>query len=386
MTRPMRHRRVTTSIVALCALALVPSAPLKAAADEKADEPSKSEKLVTQVTALTAAIEGLRAKPADTVATGGGQLEGALLSSFAIKAAAGKIRDDITSWEEKRSKPDAKGTKAASNDTPTDNEAKFLVASPADAASTDRWMLFEAQIKGLCFRLTTYDACKKPMAGGSDLVGGPLAVATAVLPFLSSILRSETEVSALGGELSDSRLLALALADGGTEVGGSRFELLAPPRPTNLAESEPYRALQDLIAARNKASAANTKKKKPDAAIAASVKAADEFVATTLSADAAGKVPLVDIVRAKMMLDELEDASLITVTIEKAGGTMLKRKGIDVSLGAPSVRASGGVIISYTVVRMGKVEKTGFLACTTRLTELKRIHKLNSGDFKGKCS
>ena len=42
---------------------------------------------------------------------------------------------------------------------------------------------------------------------------GPVAAVAALLPFLSSLFRSDTEVSALGGELSDSRLLARAVAD-----------------------------------------------------------------------------------------------------------------------------------------------------------------------------
>ena len=59
MTRPISHRRASTSIAVICALALVPLAPLRAAADDKSDEQSKTDKLLTQVTALTTAIEGL---------------------------------------------------------------------------------------------------------------------------------------------------------------------------------------------------------------------------------------------------------------------------------------------------------------------------------------
>ena len=106
MTRPISHRRASTSIAVICALALVPLAPLRAA-DEKSDEPSKSEKLVTQMGALSTAIEGLREKGADTVKEHGGGLEGALLSSFAIKAAAARIREEntgtgylVASWPE----------------------------------------------------------------------------------------------------------------------------------------------------------------------------------------------------------------------------------------------------------------------------------------------
>ena len=393
MNRPLSNRRVSTSIAAICALALVPLAPLRAAADDKSDEPSKTDKLLTQVTALTAAIEGLRSKGGDTVATGGGQLEGALLSSFAIKAAANKIR--------------------------TDNpKGDFLVASSSDAISTDRWLLFDAQYKGICFRLTGDTKCGNPTEISLENEGtggaGPVAAVAALLPFLSSLFRSDTEVSALGGELSDSRLLARAVADdprgiaqtkevlgqGETIRASNKFSLLAPKRLSNIARSEPYTMLEKLIATRTTVAKANaaTKKKKPDEAVAASVKVADEFIASVLTADTAGHVPLLDIIRGNEMQAQLGESDLLTVSIEKAGGTMLKRKGIDVALGAPSVRASGGVIVSYTVeaaagregaaknVDAGKIIKTGFLACTTRLTELKRIHRLKATDFTGNCS
>ena len=390
MNRPLSNRRVSTSIAAICALALVPLAPLRAAADDKSDEPSKTDKLLTQVTALTTAIEGVRSKGGDTVTTGGGQLEGALLSSFAIKAAANKIR--------------------------TDNpKGDFLVASSSDAISTDRWLLFDAQYKGICFRLTGDTKCGNPTEISLENEGtggaGPVAAVAALLPFLSSLFRSDTEVSALGGELSDSRLLARAIADdstiaaqinsdGKTSLDSSKFRLLAPKRLSNIAGSEPYTMLEKLIATRTTVAKANaaTKKKKPDEAVAASVKVADEFIASVLTADTAGHVPLLDIIRGNEMQAQLGESDLLTVSIEKAGGTMLKRKGIDVALGAPSVRASGGVIVSYTVeaaagregaaknVDAGKIIKTGFLACTTRLTELKRIHRLKATDFTGNCS
>ena len=179
MTRPISHRRASTSIAVICALALVPLAPLRAAADDRSDEPSKTDKLLTQVTALTTAIEGLRSKGGDTVATGGGQLEGALLSSFAIKAAANKIRLD-------------------------NPKGDFLVASSSDAVSTDRWLLFDAQYKGICFRLTGDAKCGSPTEISLENEGtggtGPVAAVAALLPFLSSLFRSDTEVSALGGE------------------------------------------------------------------------------------------------------------------------------------------------------------------------------------------
>lgn len=370
MTRSMRNRRVSTSIAAICALALVPLAPLRAAPDEESDEPSKSEKLLEQVTALTTAIEGVRSKAGDTVAEKGGELEGALLSSFAIKAAAAKIRSQNT------------GT-------------AYLVASSSDAVSTDRWLLFDAQLQGICFRLTGNLTCSEDTAiqftNTGRVGGGPLAAVAAFLPFLSSVFRSETEVSALGGALKDSKLLARAIAADTPDTSASKpnaFRLLAPTRLDGIDKKQPYLNLQKLIAARTRIAKANSspRRAKPDEAVAASIKAADELIAATLTADAAGNVPFLDIIRGYDMQAKLGAAQLLTVTIDYAGGTMLKRKGIDVALGAPSVRASGGVIVSYTVESGGEIIKSGFVACTTRLTELKRVHQLKAEKFKNQCS
>ncbi len=368
MTRSMRNRRVSTSIAAICALALVPLAPLRAA-DEKSDEPSKTDKLLTQVTALTTAIEGLHDKGGDTVKEQGGILEGELLSSFAIKAAAAQIRSE---------------NKAGS----------FLVASSSDAVSTDRWLLFDAQYQGICMRLTNTlncgdDDAEIPIDDNGSGGGGPLVALTALLPFLSSVFRSETEISSLGGALLDSKLLARAIVDSRakTEGASNTFSLLAPKRRSDISNSKPYVLLQKLMTTRARIAKANAKpKQKPDEVVASSIKVADEFVTSTLTADATGNVPLLDIIRGYDMQEKLGTSNLLTVTIEKASGTMLKRKGIDVALGAPSVRASGGVIISYTVETGGEITQTGFLACTTKLTELKRIHQLKASAFAGNCS
>lgn len=355
----------TMILAATSAAGLMMTVPSFAvAADDSTEEQADKEKFVDQLTALTAAIEGLRDKEGDTVAEGGGEMEGALLSSFAMKAAANKIAETIT---------------AGSN-------GEVLIAAVDDVISSDQWLVFDARYAGLCNALTqSLDCSGAPAAvpGTDDGTrgGSLLGVATAALPFFSSLLRSETEISGLSG-IEDSALLARATLQACRTNPNSKCgkaELFAPVRLTgSVTNSIPYKRLLTLQVARNKL-AKKIGKKGTDAQKAA-IKASDDFIASQLTADAKGNVPLLDAIRAQTLNARISTMPILTVGVEKAAGTLLKRKGLDVALGAPSTRASGGVIISYTVesdVGGNRVlDQSAMIACQTKLTELKKVHQI----------
>lgn len=364
--------RRTFSILPLASLLLLALTPMPAAhalqteEEKKAKDEEKESKTEKQIKDLATAVESLRDKPADTVATGGGELEGALMSAFVIEAAARRIAADNA------------------------GAGPFFVIPAEDLINTDHWLVFDAQVLGLCFRLAQTSDCSATQVDMSEMGGSILTAATAVLPLLSSLLRSETEISNLGGGFTDSKLLARALAENSTTA--TVFRLYSPPRVTSIDVAaadpqvkSPYARLMAMIERRNVIAADNAKKKKPDAAVNATIKLVDEFVATILTADANGVIPLVEITRAKAIIDFVGTNKILAVKLEKAGGTMLKRKGIDVALGAPSIRASGGIIASYTVEESGGITKVGVITCTTRVTELKRVHQLKPADFASSC-
>lgn len=344
--------------------------------DQKDKE--KEEKLIEKLSALTTTSEGLRDKPSDTVATGGGKLEGYILSSIAIEGAARNIAGAVLTAGD-----------------------PVLVMATDDAYSADSWYIFDATLKGQCTQLVGNPDCKKPGTSGGrparpgdDAPGGAgvVALAGAVLPFLSSLLRSETEISSLGEGLKDSRLLAKAIV-GICHYGGVQFKgaadktpcvggvsLFQPPRLRGSIEtSKPWNRLTELMARRNELDTP-----KATAATKAKIKTADAFIVASLTADDKGKVPLLEAIRGEQLNALIGDKRILTVAIEEADGTILKRKGIDVALGAPSVRASGGVIVSYTLESKESgtwsVTTSNQFPCATRLTELKKVHRLADTD------
>ena len=346
--------------------------------DEKSYK-DKEDKLIEQLSALTTTIEGLRDKESDSVADNGGKLEGFILSSIAIEGAARNIAGAVL----------------------TEGDP-VLVMAVDDAYSADSWYIFDATLKGQCTQLVGNPDCKKagasggrPVRPGADAPGGAgvVALAGAVLPFLSSLLRSETEISSMGEGLKDSRLLAKAIV-GICHYGGVRFtgdttkkpcvrvNLFQPPRLRGSIEtSQPWIRLTELMARRNELDTP-----KANAVVKAKIKTADAFIVASLTADDKGKVPLLEAIRGEQLNALIDDKRILTVAIEEADGTILKRKGIDVALGAPSVRASGGVIVSYTLESKDAATSTWSVAasnqfpCATRLTELKKVHRLADTD------
>ena len=340
------------------------------AADETEEEKSKEEKLIEQMAALTTALDGLHDKGGDSVAENGGEMEGALLSSFAMQAAGKKIASDLP------------------------KSGNYLIAGADDIVSVDKWLMFEAQVAGLCIQLTGSESCvaaaPPPPAidgSGGTKAGAVLPVLTALAPLISSIMRSETEISALGGALDDDSLLARAMLQACNatlnpkpKCAGS--QLFTPIRLTgSITTTKPFRDLLTLQSTRD-ALAKRMGKKGTDAQKAA-ISAADSFIAAQLSADAKGEVALLDVVRAHRLEALLRTLPVVTVSVEKAGGTLLKRKALDVALfGAPSVRASGGIIVSYTVETLDgsgnrSLAHSAMIACQTKLTELKKVHMLD---------
>jgi hypothetical protein len=349
---------IATCTGVLC-LGLAPAAT--AQTDGAKEEKSDSQKTVERLNALTKAVDDLRAKPADTLATGGGKLEGYILSARAIQGAAKEI-----------------ATRLWSKDSETPPGA--IIMTSAEVAATDPWFAFEANAASLCLRLVGNAKCNKPLSkdggpsptppGPSALGGAVVPILTAVLPFFSSFLRSETEISSLGKGLESDALLTTAVA----HASNGKASLFVPPRITgSIYDSVPWTTLSALIDRRNDFVSANSE---PNDEQAAMIKTVDAFVTGALARDDKGKVPILDVIRAHRTDADLSGKALLVVDIDQSDGTVLKRKGIDVALGAPSVRASGGVIVTYHLRAPSPAkDKQGLLACTTRLTELKRVHE-----------
>jgi hypothetical protein len=180
--------RTSATLLAILSLAVAPLGSAVAdsppAAPAKPDpDTDKTAKLMADLTALTTSIEALREKPSDTVGTNGGEIEAALLSSDAINSAADKIAGAVKGNE-------------------------FVVVGQSDVLDIGAYLAFAVEVYGLDRAMSR----GKGPAKNQDRFLAAIPAITTILPLLSSLLRSETEVSGIAGALTDDRLLVLALA------------------------------------------------------------------------------------------------------------------------------------------------------------------------------
>jgi hypothetical protein len=325
----------------LLALGLAYSLPAFAQDADKTKEP----KLVIELKALTETFEGLRSKESDTIAAGGGKLEGAILSAYAIKAAAVEIKNDSKISE------------------------KILVAGYGDAISSDVYAVYQLEYAQLCKRL---GGCANVFEATQDSVEklAPLALVGAILPALSSLLRSETEVSSLDDGLKDDRLLAYAVA---REYKENAIVLMPPTLTSISPNDETIKELNALKKARDDVAA-----KKPNPKKKAAVDAADAFFTALYTADKDGNIKLLDVIKARQIAEAMQDRKLLRVKIENSSGTLLKRKNLWVALGAPAIAASGGLIATYALDEGNGTSVTqGMVLCQAGVKNLRKIHKLD---------
>ncbi len=349
------------SLLALGLTHTVPAFSQTSPSPDAAKEP----KLVIELRALTETVEDLRDQQSDTVGMNGGNMEAAILSAYAIKAAGTEIKN-----------------KAGI-------EGKILVAGYDDAVSADIYAVFQLEYAQLCKALggCSSDSLKLQDLGlinksaPSDFLGAfiPalgafLPAIGAVLPALSSLFRSETEVSGLEGGLSDNRLLAYAVA----KSYGENAVVFVPPTLTSIgADDATIKELQSLKDKRDLV-AAGLLKTKPDVKKKAAVDAADLFFSALYTSDKDGNIILLDVIKARQIAEAMNGRKLLRVKIENSSGTLLKRKNLWVALGAPAIAASGGLIATYALDDgKGTSSKMGMVLCQAGVKNMRTIHKLD---------
>lgn len=323
-------------------------------------------KLYVDLKALTTAIEGSRSKGGDTVAATAGSMEAAQLSTYAFRAFGKQLADKLKT-------------------------GNYVIVGANDPISTDRWVAFQAQYAAICNLVSGNFECKAtvlpprlnprvPRGNNVPRTGGsPLAAVSAVLPFFSSLFRSETEISDLGGSLNDDRLLAVEVANAMNEAA-PRATTVLDARLLDFTPNNPiYQKLSALQDMRKELQSRSG----TDADTKIKLKAADDFISVVLSPDVNGKLPMLEIYRSQLLVIELQKepaVSVLRVHIEKSAGTLLKRKNLAVTLGAAAGAAvTGGLIASYSVEpKSGSlVSERGLISCQTRLASLKQVHRLD---------
>jgi hypothetical protein len=313
-------------------------------------------KLVVELKAITDTIEGLREKSADSAATGGGKLEGAILSAYAIQAAADEIKKNANISE------------------------NIVVAGYGDIINSDIYAVYQLEYAKIRQALGGFAPQPDDPKGLEKNAIISTAIGT-ILPAFSALLRSETEVSSLGDGLTDSRLLASAVA----KAYGNQAIILTPPTLTSIREGDETIAGLDALKKSRDMVAAGLPKKNPNKKKKAAVDAADAFFSALYTADKDGRIKLLDVIKARQLATAMKGRKLLRVKIENSSGTLLKRKNLWVALGAPSVAASGGLIATYALDEgNGSSVRQGMVLCQAGVKNLRTIHKLDD-NYKSRC-
>lgn len=358
---------LTTAAVMLAA---IPAAPLRAQDNEPAEQ-AKDDDWKKQISDLTTKLEALRDKPADSLKNGAGAMEATILSSEALNAAARDIALDIN----KRGKKN-----------PVDKDEKVtqkpvVIMSGGGLPDMDAYLALSIEIDGLGNLLSAHQGT----GGNSATVMGALPIAGIgeVFALLSSLLRSETEISDLpGAELDASALgmaVASALVDQNVGVTLSNRILFTdwrsdPNTSTLIDELSALASLADNIRA-------GTKQSDEQKAV---LKRYDDFI-VRIQTPVDGKVPLLTALRAAKFTTAAQTHNILELKVEKVGGTLLKRKNLAVALGASALGITGGSVVSYSLTdKDGVVQAAGLLHCGTTLTNFKMVHKRHM--IKGHCN
>jgi hypothetical protein len=322
--------------------------------------------------AIQQQIDALNQKGKYTINSGAVAMETWLLTATAIDSTAGKIHDAV---QPKLIIRNDKGV--------VQGERRVLVATTSEALDFGQAAMMRLEMQALASRLEA--ACKCPVQIESAAAFPALAGAVA------GLLKTETELTAVD-QTVDAKLLAAAVADkfdnavlptaavAGPGDGQEEPELITDFNQLVRLADRAQRKHDDL-AKKDKPTDADKEQVKRLAGI---LERFNTFYTRVTSAGANGAVPLATAARLEEMLKD--EAYVLRVNPEKAGGTVVKRTNLMTALGAESVFLTGGVVSSYQLTdpRTGKVIKAGVVTCRTALTTLKRVQGASWNSVNGR--
>lgn len=347
----------------------------------------------------------------------GGAMEAAYLAAVSIRDAADAINrnlfeflgsqgDDRGSvvldesrpdWLKRRDGREAADLEAAADVTTDGFEADesgadkiVLLAGATDTLSFDAVAAFHTEAKGLVRAAVRALRAPGPLCPASTPIkidkGGPKNYFDAVstIGAVVGLLQSDTTVYDMG-TLGDDGMLATALMAGkpGAYI---RQEALLASQPDS---SDPVFKRLEEVADCEVALHSEIKRLTPKKANAGqvaemdrAVKRIEAFNGRITTAGTDGKVPLAIVLR-QSTLQNSSSRYVLRTRVNKAGGTMLKRKNLLTAIGAPPFTLSGGIIAEYTLSdrTSGVVVKAGSVVCRTRLTGLQAAMRLRERDI-----
>jgi hypothetical protein len=319
-----------------------------------------------RVKAQTDALGIPKVEGKTTVGTNGGVLESWMLSSYAVDASgreiAGNVVSALNSWA------------GATTPVPP-SQRRILLISGDESLSLDTAANVAAQIALVDRNIMLAAPGVCPASVSMTAAFG------AALPFIGAVanlLKTDTEITGLDFTVPP-RMLAAAT---GKYLRTSHSVVIPTAAVATSSGSPTAVAWDKLLKSRNVARSclpATPDDKLPDAvkpkvkALREAIASADDLESKLLKPDDKGNTLLGQAVRVDALV--VGDPYVLRVTVEKGGGSMLKRSNVWTALGAPAVAITGGLVSNYwlTDPRTGELILSGNVVCRTAMTNLRDV-------------
>ena len=368
-------RRVLISILlaatSIPAMAEEPVDPAIAAAElrkkiadaEAAEADAEKAKYEKQQAAAEAKFGFLPKSPATegkvTLHEGSGKLESTLLMAAALQKAAERIAAQFKT------------------------ENGLLLVEGDGGLDNGQYIAFQLEALGIEDAMTT--ALGQPIPETACAQSRQIQAfdggvgAGALVSALSGMLRTDIEIRNINETVTSAQLVRALLA----RAPAGRF-ILPQQRPaTQVSTANPVAktlcrmrlartAVEERLSQFSEKPTGPEMRKKAQMTLAAG--RYDEWM-TRLTKSDTGVPPLAAIYMQSLLFEQ--GTKVLRVWVDKSGGTILTRRNLWTSLGAPAVGITGGLVASYAKIdaKTGAVEKAGFMYCNTELASLRTMHR-----------
>lgn len=339
--------------VACCAQpAAAQDSPAVAAANARAAEANaRAAEIDAQTKLMQSRFTALGLTPAKgetTLSDGAGTIEAWMLSTATVNAVAKTINTAV------------KATKLPGTHVLLAGEDKI---DPAYVVIFDRQR--DTVVAAIGSTLAMLDCGRR--RDGAEVSAMALPLIPAIGAALS-LFRTDTELRGITVDVTDRALVSAIAAEApGTWVVPAEMVALDANDPRVAGLDTVAEGRRQLVRCR----LADAADKDAAAALDATLATVDSWFSAVLTPGTDGRTPLARAV----VSAQLANALVLRVSVEKAGGSLIKRSNLWTALGAPAIGLTGGLIVSYrlSTPANGKVVAAGLLVCRTRLTNIKAV-------------
>lgn len=330
-----------------------------------------------------------------TLGAKGGEIEAAMLASWAVREAAGTIAGvpAVKSGFPVIQGASATPAKCFPTYIPGQNKrGVVLVMSTNDGVdfSLPRTVGLQLQVIEGAYE-SAFAAAGQIEATKPELALAGVSTAIMALKTAAGLFGQETIVTGIELASIDDAMLVNAVAG---KLPGCAIIVSKAMGTPDFDKSEVYKRLQNVIRERDRGqqlvSRYPDKPSDPQKAVIALFKEADALLATfhkvATTASDKGIVPLsLAIVLEKV---DLSNSVILRVSVNAKGGSLVNSKNIATTFGVDPVKVSGGLVASYSVTQPdeGVVKEAGVVTCQTSLVSLRKIQTRRWNAIDGSVS